>query len=173
MNRGNYSEKKRNWGCVGLFSLALAMLEPQQAAAGEAEAAAALLLGTAIVVAIQDDRPHHQVRYVHYGEHRHSWRYRHGRRYCDAHNSFHYETGHRHGHYRHHGYAGHKYYYPQHHRNHHRNSLSGPHHGKSRVHGEVHYHAGGRHGHKVEMQRSSKPGRQHAEARWNTRVRAY
>lgn len=178
MNRDNYSGKKSLSGYVGLFCLSLAMplalLAPQSATAGEAEATAAILLGTAIVVAAQDDRRGRHVEYVHYDDRAHRWRYRNGHRYCDSHHSFHLKTGHHHDHHR---YTDHKHYRayskPHYHQYHYSSGHYHQRYAKSGRRGEVHYHSGGAHGRSVEKHRSHKPVHHHAEARWNTRVRAY
>ncbi|MBD2858052.1 hypothetical protein IB286_03460 [Spongiibacter sp. KMU-158] len=195
MNRENYATEttvkrtRRRW--MGLLSLGLlaplAMTVSKPAEAGEVEAAAAVLLGAAIIVAAQDDHRDRRVTHVHTDNH-HRWSHRNGRRFCDTHSSFHIEVN-RPAYSHSHGYTYYSYGagrdYRDRHSYHDRHSYNDRHsnHGKHgysdrHAYGDKHKHHGDKGGRAGSHHASNGKGwkndrHHHAEAKWNTRVKAY
>ncbi len=170
MKKSTQTRKKGLMGPSALFGAGILMVAasavPTQAQAGEAEVAAGLLLGAALVIAA-DDGPSHRhssprVGYSQPYKHHHdkpNWKHRDDRRYCDVHARYHHD-GAWHSHY----YSGGKRY--EHKHNDDRYSYySRDDRGKyerdryvyrDRDNGHSHHHGDAR-----------------GEVRWNTRVRAY
>ncbi len=159
MNRDNYAGKKNSVAKLVALSLAVAvplsMFRSQPVEAGEFETAAAILLGTAIVVAAQDNHREHQARHIHHNEYKHYGSRQDGHWYCDTHHAYHGKK---------HRASSSKitvnnsyYYYSDRHRHQSRYS----------------YNKGVHHNHSTHHSSQHKGGHHHVEAHWNTRVKAY